>query len=133
MTIELADYIRAFRRWWWLILLSVVMSTGSSWLAVRNQPLSYQARVRMMVGQGLLEQQPSEGEFVLGKYLTLSYSEIAARIGAPKAARAVARACASNRLAVAIPCHRAVRSDGGLGGYRWGLDRKEAILERESA
>jgi len=53
------------------------MSTGSSWLAVRNQPLSYQARVRMMVGQGLLEQQPSEGEFVLGKYLTLSYSEIA--------------------------------------------------------
>jgi len=64
---------------------------------------------------------------------TASYSEIAARIGAPKAARAVARACASNRLAVAIPCHRAVRSDGGLGGYRWGLDRKEAILERESA
>ncbi len=64
---------------------------------------------------------------------TASYAEIATRIGNPKAARAVAQACASNHVAVAIPCHRVVRSDGGLGGYRWGLDRKRAILEREAA
>lgn len=64
---------------------------------------------------------------------TISYGELAARIGSPKAARAVAQACAANQVAVAIPCHRVVRSDGALGGYRWGLDRKRAILERESA
>jgi AraC family transcriptional regulator, regulatory protein of adaptative response / methylated-DNA-[protein]-cysteine methyltransferase len=63
---------------------------------------------------------------------TLSYAAVAARIGAPKAVRAVAQACAANRLAVAIPCHRVVRSDGELGGYRGGLDRKRALLEREA-
>lgn len=64
---------------------------------------------------------------------TKSYSEIARRIGNPRAARAVARACASNPLAVAIPCHRVVRSDGEPGGYRWGIGRKRALLEREAA
>lgn len=64
---------------------------------------------------------------------TASYGEIANRIGAPDSARAVARACASNRLAVAIPCHRVVRSDGDLSGYRWGVERKQALLEREAA
>jgi AraC family transcriptional regulator of adaptative response/methylated-DNA-[protein]-cysteine methyltransferase len=63
---------------------------------------------------------------------TASYSEIAKRIGAPHAARAVARACASNRLAVAIPCHRVVRNDGALSGYRWGIERKRDLLEREA-
>lgn len=63
---------------------------------------------------------------------TASYSEIASRIGAPKSARAVAQACASNALAVAIPCHRVVRNDGGLSGYRWGVERKRALLEREA-
>ena len=63
---------------------------------------------------------------------TVSYSDIADKIGNPKAARAVARACASNRIAVVIPCHRVVRSNGDLGGYRWGFDRKQAILDRES-
>ncbi|SEJ06103.1 AraC family transcriptional regulator, regulatory protein of adaptative response / methylated-DNA-[protein]-cysteine methyltransferase [Pseudomonas linyingensis] len=62
---------------------------------------------------------------------TLSYAELAARIGAPKAVRAVAGACAANALAVAIPCHRVLRSDGGLSGYRWGVARKRALLERE--
>lgn len=63
---------------------------------------------------------------------TASYGDIATRIGQPQAARAVAQACASNNIAVAIPCHRVVRRDGDLGGYRWGLDRKRAILDRET-
>jgi AraC family transcriptional regulator, regulatory protein of adaptative response / methylated-DNA-[protein]-cysteine methyltransferase len=63
---------------------------------------------------------------------TASYGEIATRIGAPRSVRAVARACAANPLAVAIPCHRVVRTDGGLSGYRWGVGRKRALLEREA-
>jgi AraC family transcriptional regulator of adaptative response/methylated-DNA-[protein]-cysteine methyltransferase len=63
---------------------------------------------------------------------TASYSEIARRIGAPKAVRSVAQACASNALAVAIPCHRVVRTDGQLSGYRWGVARKRALLAREA-
>jgi AraC family transcriptional regulator of adaptative response/methylated-DNA-[protein]-cysteine methyltransferase len=63
---------------------------------------------------------------------TVSYAEVAAAIGQPGAARAVARACASNALAVAVPCHRVVRSDGSLSGYRWGPERKALLLERES-
>lgn len=63
---------------------------------------------------------------------TASYTEVAARIGAPKAARAVAQACASNSIAVAIPCHRVVRSDGALSGYRWGVERKRVLLDRET-
>jgi AraC family transcriptional regulator of adaptative response/methylated-DNA-[protein]-cysteine methyltransferase len=64
---------------------------------------------------------------------TASYTAIARRIRAPRAVRAVARACASNPLAVAIPCHRVVRTDGGLSGYRWGVERKRALLDREAA
>jgi len=63
---------------------------------------------------------------------TKSYSKIAADIGQPKAARAVARACATNPVAVAIPCHRVVREDGDLGGYRWGLERKKKLLAMEA-
>lgn len=63
---------------------------------------------------------------------TASYAEIAKRIGAPKSVRAVAQACGANALAVAIPCHRVVRHDGALSGYRWGVERKRALLERES-
>ena len=64
---------------------------------------------------------------------TASYAAVAKRIGSPTAARAVARACASNPIAIAVPCHRVVRNDGGLSGYRWGVERKQALLEREAA
>jgi AraC family transcriptional regulator of adaptative response/methylated-DNA-[protein]-cysteine methyltransferase len=64
---------------------------------------------------------------------TVTYAEIARRIGAPRAVRAVAQACGANALAVAIPCHRVVRNDGALSGYRWGVERKRALLEREAA
>lgn len=63
---------------------------------------------------------------------TLTYSAIAHLLGQPKAYRAVANACAANAVAVIIPCHRAVRQDGGLSGYRWGGERKRTLLERES-
>jgi AraC family transcriptional regulator of adaptative response/methylated-DNA-[protein]-cysteine methyltransferase len=62
---------------------------------------------------------------------TMSYSEIAQALGAPQSARAVAGACAANALAVVIPCHRVIRSDGALSGYRWGTERKRALLELE--
>ncbi len=63
---------------------------------------------------------------------TRSYSDIAAAIGAPRSVRAVANACARNRLAVVVPCHRVIREDGSLGGYRWGIARKQDLLTRES-
>ncbi|MGD2157250.1 MAG: bifunctional DNA-binding transcriptional regulator/O6-methylguanine-DNA methyltransferase Ada [Anaerolineales bacterium] len=64
---------------------------------------------------------------------TCTYKELAAAIGQPTASRAVAGACAANPTALLIPCHRAIRSDGGLGGYRWGIERKQALLEGERA
>jgi AraC family transcriptional regulator, regulatory protein of adaptative response / methylated-DNA-[protein]-cysteine methyltransferase len=63
---------------------------------------------------------------------TASYADIAKKIGKPRAVRAVAGACAANPLAVVIPCHRVVRTDGGLSGYRWGISRKRALLDREA-
>jgi AraC family transcriptional regulator, regulatory protein of adaptative response / methylated-DNA-[protein]-cysteine methyltransferase len=63
---------------------------------------------------------------------TLSYADLARRIGAPRSVRAVAQACGANPLAVAIPCHRVVRNDGALAGYRWGVERKRTLLERET-
>jgi AraC family transcriptional regulator, regulatory protein of adaptative response / methylated-DNA-[protein]-cysteine methyltransferase len=64
---------------------------------------------------------------------TASYADIARRVGEPQAVRAVAQACAANSIAVAIPCHRVVRSDGALSGYRWGVNRKRSLLQREGA
>jgi AraC family transcriptional regulator of adaptative response/methylated-DNA-[protein]-cysteine methyltransferase len=64
---------------------------------------------------------------------TVSYSELAQRLGLPAGARAIAGACAANPVALAVPCHRVVRNDGALSGYRWGVERKRALLEREGA
>ena len=63
---------------------------------------------------------------------TLSYAQVAEKIGCPTAVRAIAGACAANHIAVVIPCHRVIRSDGKLSGYRWGTDRKRTLLEREA-
>jgi AraC family transcriptional regulator, regulatory protein of adaptative response / methylated-DNA-[protein]-cysteine methyltransferase len=63
---------------------------------------------------------------------TLSYSQVARKIGQPTAVRAIAGACAANQLAVVIPCHRVIREDGQLSGYRWGTERKQALLAREA-
>jgi AraC family transcriptional regulator, regulatory protein of adaptative response / methylated-DNA-[protein]-cysteine methyltransferase len=62
---------------------------------------------------------------------TETYASVARRVGAPRAAKEVGEACAANPIAVAIPCHRVVRKDGALGGYRWGVVRKRALLARE--
>lgn len=70
-------------------------------------------------------------EIPLGQ--TRTYSELAASLGAPRAQRAVGRACATNPVSILVPCHRAVREDGGLGGYRWGLKKKQALLAAENA
>ena len=64
---------------------------------------------------------------------TVTYGELARRIGRPRAVRAAARACATNPVALVVPCHRVVAADGTLGGYRWGVERKRALLERERA
>ena len=63
---------------------------------------------------------------------TVTYTEVARRIGVPKAVRAVAGACAANNLAVAIPCHRVVRNDGSLSGYAWGVERKRDLIRKEA-
>ena len=60
-----------------------------------------------------------------------SYGEVAQAIGAPRAVRAVASACAANRVGLVVPCHRVIRGDGGLGGYRWGLERKRSLIDLE--
>jgi AraC family transcriptional regulator of adaptative response/methylated-DNA-[protein]-cysteine methyltransferase len=65
--------------------------------------------------------------------MTRTYSEVARAVGNPKAIRAVARACAMNPVSIVVPCHRVIRGDGNLAGYRWGLSRKEELLKQERA
>lgn len=89
-----------------------------------NLPLDVRGTAfQQRVWQALREIPPGE---------TASYAQIAARIGAPRSARAVARACSANPLAVVIPCHRVVHSDGDISGYRWGVERKRQLLQREA-
>jgi AraC family transcriptional regulator of adaptative response/methylated-DNA-[protein]-cysteine methyltransferase len=64
---------------------------------------------------------------------TRTYTQVARALGKPRSVRAVARACATNPVSIVVPCHRVIRSDGTLAGYRWGLERKEKLLEREAA
>jgi AraC family transcriptional regulator of adaptative response/methylated-DNA-[protein]-cysteine methyltransferase len=64
---------------------------------------------------------------------TRTYTQVARAIGKPRSVRAVARACATNPVSIVVPCHRVIRTDGTLAGYRWGLERKQKLLEREAA
>ena len=80
-------------------------------------------RISGKVWQALMEIPPGE---------TVSYAQLSHSLGHPKAARAVARACASNRLAVLVPCHRVIRGSGDLAGYKWGIERKQKLLKKEA-
>jgi AraC family transcriptional regulator of adaptative response/methylated-DNA-[protein]-cysteine methyltransferase len=107
-----------------VVVASVVALVEHSERAI-DLPLDIRGTVfQQRVWQALLDVAPGE---------TITYHELAERIGAPRSSRAVAGACAANQLAVAIPCHRVVRTDGSLSGYRWGVDRKRALLEHEHA
>ena len=104
----------------WVDALADYLSTGRP---LSNLPLDIQATAFQMQVWDYLRSIPS------GK--VQSYGDVAAGIGRPSAVRAVARACATNTVALAIPCHRVVRGNGKLGGYRWGVERKQALLDRE--
>ena len=92
---------------------------GSSWI-----PLDIRGRVfQEKVWKALMEIPPDE---------TVSYAELSHSLGHPEAARAVARSCASNRLAVLVPCHRVIRGSGELAGYKWGIERKQKLLKKEA-
>lgn len=110
----------AFRRWVARVLRHIEQPRG-----VLDLPLDVQGTVLQHRVWQALQAIPA-GQ-------TVSYGELAERLGQPKAHRAVAHACAVNPVAVAIPCHRAVRADGSLAGYRWGLERKAELLKREAA
>ena len=114
---KLADTI--FKKWLTLILDYIEQPRG-----VLDLPLDIQGTLfQQKVWKALREIPPGE---------TLSYTEVAEKIGQPTAVRAVASACAGNSIAVLIPCHRVVRSNGELSGYRWGITRKAELLRRES-
>ena len=104
-----------FRAWTAQVLAFLDAPHGSLDIPLDIQGTAFQRRVWMAL------REVAPGAMV-------SYGEIAARLGSPKAARAVAQACASNPLAVAVPCHRVVRKDGTLGGYRWGSERKRRLF-----
>jgi AraC family transcriptional regulator of adaptative response/methylated-DNA-[protein]-cysteine methyltransferase len=116
---ELVGADREFERWMASVVGFVEMPSRGLELPLDIRGTAFQERV----WQALRE---------IPAGSTATYAEIAGRIGAPAAVRAVAGACAANTLAVAIPCHRVVRSNGALSGYRWGVERKRALLERES-
>jgi len=108
-----------FERWVALVVALVEEPSRGQRLPLDIRGTAFQERV----WQALRRTAPGE---------TLSYAQLAERVGSPAAVRAVASACAANRLAVAIPCHRVVRTDGSLSGYRWGVERKRQLLARET-
>jgi AraC family transcriptional regulator, regulatory protein of adaptative response / methylated-DNA-[protein]-cysteine methyltransferase len=108
---DVQDHVARIQRW---------LESGAS---LRGAPLDLAGTAfQWRVWQALCDIPPGE---------TRTYQEVAAAIGRPTAARAVATACGSNQVALVIPCHRVVRGDGGLGGYRWGVERKAELLRRE--
>jgi AraC family transcriptional regulator of adaptative response/methylated-DNA-[protein]-cysteine methyltransferase len=117
-TIEPAD--AELRRWLKEVVAVIDTSRGDANLPLDIRGTAFQTRV----WQALTRLQSGE---------TLSYGDLAARIGAPGSARAVARACASNGIAVLVPCHRVVAGDGALSGYKWGIERKRRLLRKEQA
>jgi len=100
--------------------IAFLEATGATAPALDMRGTKFQTRIWLS-----LQKIPAGG--------TASYAEIARAVGRPSAARAVAQACAANPLAVAVPCHRVVKSDGSLSGYRWGTERKKRLLAREAA
>ena len=115
---EIRRDANGLQSWLRSVLARVQGKTPSGHLPVDVQATAFQRRV----WQELLS---------IPRGATRSYAEVARAVGRPHAVRAVARACATNPAAVVIPCHRVVRSDGALGGYRWGLSRKSALLSAE--
>ena len=119
------DRVDAGREEWLASMIARVSAEiGSAGLPATDVPVDIRATAfQWRVWQAL--QRIPRGQ-------TRSYAQIAQEIGAPRAVRAVASACARNRLAVVVPCHRVIRADGSLGGYRWGIARKRELLEREA-
>jgi AraC family transcriptional regulator of adaptative response/methylated-DNA-[protein]-cysteine methyltransferase len=106
-------------------LVSQVVALVESPAAAHNLPLDIRGTAfQQRVWQALTE---------IPAGTTITYTELARRVGKPRAIRAAAAACASNDLAIAIPCHRVVRTSGSLAGYRWGLERKRVLLDREAS
>ena len=91
----------------------------SPWIPLDIRGTVFQEKV----WQALMEIPPGE---------TVSYAQLSHSLGHPKAARAVARACAANRLAIMVPCHRVIRGSGDLAGYKWGIERKQKLLKQEA-
>jgi AraC family transcriptional regulator, regulatory protein of adaptative response / methylated-DNA-[protein]-cysteine methyltransferase len=115
---ELIEAPTSFREWATEVIALIEEPTGAFDLPLDIRGTAFQQRV----WKALRDIPPGK---------TATYAEIAAALGSPQAQRAVGSACGRNRLAVIIPCHRALRSDGGLGGYRWGLEHKKKLLNRE--
>lgn len=101
--------------------------------AVAEALAGHEARVPLALVGTAFQKRVWDALMKIPRGQTRSYAELAASLGAPRAVRAVASACARNRVAVVVPCHRVIRGDGSLGGYRWGPDMKRGLLARESA
>jgi AraC family transcriptional regulator of adaptative response/methylated-DNA-[protein]-cysteine methyltransferase len=116
------------------------VDTGDDWLAQLVRRVADQMKRPGSAGEIPLDLHGTAFQWRVWQALvsippgeTRSYTQLARQLGKPRAVRAVAGACAANRVAVVVPCHRVIRSDGSLGGYRWGLPRKAALLAEEAA